>query len=1126
MSRYAALLLIACAASPATAQQVYLRTPDTNYCNVRGASNTTPIRLTVDGECGLVNGSTVVVADVRGNTAANIHLENRGDRANLGRKVANLSGNSFDLLDLNGNPVAGTAHPTCSGVPTTHMGTCAYTGGGRVGLAAVHTVRPHPILYFDGPGGPRTAAMWDPANKANASNPPYARVLANGREYARSYGGRWGYELVAAQFRGGPTIDSALAWKLTGEPALREAALFGLRNPDQLLGSTACDETDKDCRLAVNSIIGFSMYGAVSYYNAYSLMRDQMTPAERAHFIEFFLADLPWSQAGVNYSGVSLIKPQLKATTGTVTATQGALTVTGNGTRFNTQVKPGDFIIMPGDSYAKPYLIASIESDTQLTVSAPVASATGPGAMANSTWQAAPRWNPSMYGFLWNQKHFIYNPLNGAGEAPPGSPYPIPSPYLGAYSGFYQVGDHNHSIERGVALYMAGLVTCQDDPRGCLLASLGYEWMHDRALPYALAVWTGFSASNAVYHQQNTTGRILQWAHWTKNSVENAPDPLAGTNIREQLALWMPFSTIPLGPHIPVAEAALIIPGATEMAASLTAMADDKTARHSRYLHWWLNNVRWYRPGGSINYAYGEQSIGYGSGGWAWEHYMLYEPTANPEPIAETTHHFTAANGEMCTAQFGRNCPPADDVRRFSISRSDWTEQSTYVAVNSTGWGCREHCSDDLGGYFYIFKNGRPLLATDTGDWFGSRAQRGYVQVGPVTNFYRGDLPVGTPTLWTSSSNDHMFVRTELKKAFIPEAGVTSLERQVFHLKKGGQDYVVDHVKGAFSKPQPVRGWQHYNLDGCGTAKDTGCASINRDSRRAVHAQPNARLNSRAFAVTSPVAIGTATGSENDGSYPEGAQNSFRWHVCPSADGERCDAASTAAEWVVVHQPSTDPAAGLAEIEVTVNGPFRQVEIFDPAAPKVLAFTAGGQTAPSLLLQTKHEGQAQYLITGLAPGAYRVLHEGETMGETMSVEERRHTLSFESAGGAIRVEPAPDGLAIGPAALPSAYKGQPYHAVLAAGQAARPNRWEMDGGVVCPGLSLRPGPETATIEGIPERAGMCRFTVRVKNATGSATRTFALPVLAAAPPPKPKSSGPAKAPAPAVPGDIRTFKAR
>ena len=168
--------------------------------------------------------------------------------------------------------------------------------------------------------------------------------------------------------------------------------------------------------------------------------RDQMTPAERAHFIEFFLADLPWSQAGVNYSGVSLIKPQLKATTGTVTATQGALTVTGNGTRFNTQVKPGDFIIMPGDSYAKPYLIASIESDTQLTVSAPVASATGPGAMANSTWQAAPRWNPSMYGFLWNQKHFIYNPLNGAGEAPPGSPYPIPSPYLGAYSGFYQVG--------------------------------------------------------------------------------------------------------------------------------------------------------------------------------------------------------------------------------------------------------------------------------------------------------------------------------------------------------------------------------------------------------------------------------------------------------------------------------------------------------------------------------------------------------------------------------------------------------------------------------------------------------------------------------------------------------------
>ena len=157
-------LLVMLPATPALSQQVYLRTPNTNFCNVTDATNATPIRVTVSNSCGLSNGATIVVVDVRGQTAANIHLDNVADLANLGRKVANLSGNSFDLLDLNGNPVSGTVHASCSGPPTTHMGTCAYTGGGRLGLAAAHNVKPHPILHFDGPAGPRTLSMWDPLN--------------------------------------------------------------------------------------------------------------------------------------------------------------------------------------------------------------------------------------------------------------------------------------------------------------------------------------------------------------------------------------------------------------------------------------------------------------------------------------------------------------------------------------------------------------------------------------------------------------------------------------------------------------------------------------------------------------------------------------------------------------------------------------------------------------------------------------------------------------------------------------------------------------------------------------------------------------------------------------------------
>ncbi len=1094
------LLTAAVSSLPCVAQQVYLRVPGTNFCNVTAATNTTPIRLTVDVNCGLTNGATIVVVDVRGNTAANVHLDNPGDLANLARKVANLSGTSFDLTDLNGNPVAGAVHPSCSGAPTTHMGTCAYTGGGRVGLASAHAVRAHPIINFDGPAGPRTLAMWDPLNKANSSNPSYTRVLSDAAGYVANYAERWGFEAVNAQFRGAPTISSALAWKLTGNTGARDAALFGMRNPDQLLGSTACDETDKDCLLAANSLAAFPMYGASSYYNAYTLMHGEMTPAERAHFVEFFLADLPWSQAGVNYTGVSLIKPLLKPTTGAITATSGGNTMTGTGTAFTTQVVVGDFIILPGDSYAKPYLITSIESDTALTVSAPIASATGPGALINSNWQAAPRWDETMYGFLWNQKHFIYTPINGAGEAPPGSPYPIASPYLGAYSGFYQVGDHNHSIERGASQFMAGMVTCPDDPRGCLLATMAYEWMNDRALPYALAIWTGFSASNAVYHMQNTTGRILQWVHWTKNSVENAPDALAGTNIREQLALWMPFASVPNGgPLLPVAEPALIYPAADRMASALIAMADDKTAIHSRQFQWWLKNVLWYWPGGSNFYSYGPEAIGYASGGWAWEHFVLYEPTTVDLPIAETSHLFTAANDALCRSVYGANCPPGDDIRRVGISRSDWTDSSTYVGVNATGFGCREHCSSDLGGHFSIFKNRRPLLSTDTSALLGSRAQRGHLEIGSANNYYFGDPPIGTPTPWLSVSNNYFFMRSELTRIYTPAATVNKVERQTFHLKQGSADYVIDHVAASLAAPQTVRGWQHYNLDECGTPASTPCASINRVARTAVHTQPDTRLSSRVFPVLGNVAIGTETGVETDGSYAAGAGASFRWHVCPSVNGVDCAPLATEAEWFVVHQPSSNTGATLPPMSYGVDGSFRHVEILDPVSPKFLAFTAYGVTGLDLSFTTTHTGTGQYFITGLTPGAYDVRRNGTLIVSSRPVMSGEHSLNFESLSGAIVVTWRSP-LALVTTALPNAVLGQPYAGLIEATSAAGPPyTWEISSGTLCAGLAPIVAPDTvsASVTGQAQALETCTFTVAVHTGGNqeTATRQFTFTVV-------------------------------
>ena len=1111
MKTRALAMLVLAGLAAAAEPTVWVRSPATGFCWVRGASTTTPIRLTVAGNCGLFTGSLIVVVDVRGNLAANIHVENPGDTANFARKVANLSGDSFDLLDLNGRPVASSG---------------AYTGGGRVGLAEPRAMRPLPVLYFDGPAGPRTAAMSDPGNKANKANPGFAVMLANAASYAAQYGRRWGYEWNS-QYRGAPTLEAALSWRLDGNAATRDAALFGLRNPDQIIGSTACDEKDKDCRLPLNSLAAYPLGGSLTYMQAYTLMRDQLTPAERTRFLNFFLSDLPWTEAGINYSGTALVKPKHRATTGTVTVAPGGTRVIGDGTHFRTQTAVGDFIIVPTDSYGRPYLVESIASDTELTTAAPVNSPTGAGSLKNSTWLSGPRWDPSMYGFLWNQKHFIFTPLNGGGEPPPGSPYAVSSPYLGELSGFYQIGDHNHSIDRGTAMYAIGLATCHDDPRGCLLATMAYEWLYDRALPPALSLWTGFSQANPIYHQGATVGRLLQWALWTINSLVDGPDPFEGTNVREQIAWWLPFATIPQGAYMPNAEQALIAPSTDRMLGSLLAMAAAPDTIAVRGMQWWLRNVNWYQPSPGSRFPYGPNAMGYASGGWAWEHYLLYEPTTAALPIEATTHHFTESNAALCEAIFGANCVAAPDVRRVSISRSDWTDSATFVAVNATGYGCRDHCSDDLGGYFYIFKEGQPLVAADRDNLMGERKHRGYVEVGSEANYQIGDDRIGTPTVWTAGDNDFMFARVDLTAAYKPAARVRSLERQIFHLKQGSADFVVDHVKGTLDLAQSVHGYQHYNLNGCGTPAATGCASINRPSLTGAHAQRNARVNSKVFAVagSSPVTIATATGSENDGSYPGGNGQSFRWHVCPATAGPEgeCTAAS-AFEWIVVHQPSADPGAGMPELAHRTVGPFRIIEIAEPGAPKVLAFTATGQIASSLALTTSHDGEAQYLVTGLEAGLYQMKRNGVLIGEEpRRVESGSHSLSFRSAAGELLIEPAPDALAMSPAPLPAAVAGQPYRALVAlktvTGQ--EPYRWQLAGGSLCAGLSLgqsETAPAAAIINGTVRRAAVCSFRLQVQDASGrkSDRRKFTIKVAAfASPAPPPRAIKPP--PAQAVP---------
>lgn len=86
---------------------------------------------------------------------------------------------------------------------------------------------------------------------------------------------------------------------------------------------------------------------------------------------------------------------------GTVSVTQGVTAVTGTGTQFSTQLSPGDFIVIRGQSYR----VLSVASDTSLFLSNEYRGATIAGAIVSKTVDTrVPR-------SLW------YDPLDGTGPS-------------------------------------------------------------------------------------------------------------------------------------------------------------------------------------------------------------------------------------------------------------------------------------------------------------------------------------------------------------------------------------------------------------------------------------------------------------------------------------------------------------------------------------------------------------------------------------------------------------------------------------------------------------------------------------------------------------------------------------
>ena len=641
--------------------------------------------------------------------------------------------------------------------------------------------------------------------------------------------------------------------------------------------------------------------------------------------------------------------------------------------------------------------------------------------------------------------------------------------------------------------YASGLATCGDNPLGCLLLSLSNEFYADVALPRMLTIWTGFSQSNPGYSQGRMYNIGLQIAVMTKNGVTEAPDYLAGTKLAGYGSLWGFGSVIP-GPvysfYTPNAEQGLYEAKAQLMTAPMVSLFADPAGTSAKYYKDWLTNRF---P------SYNETFLRDNNGEYVWWHFLYNDP-AVPAVPAPTTVHFSSTDRARCVAIYGSALCPADEGKYYSTSNQNWNADRTYVAFNATSFSCLDHCSDDAGGWLLVAKNGKVLISGDSNNFMSSRAGRGYVELGGTPGNLRIAEKGPVNLYWTAGDDSYMVSNANLTSTFKAEANAVSVSRQLIHLKSGAQDYVIDHARAVTSVSTAIRGLQHFHLNECGTPSSTSCITMNGAAATVANSQPGAKVISKALGIGGNVIIKTQGGSETDGSYPGGEGKTFRWAVCPSSNGSACTNA-TAAEWVVVHMPSTDSNAALPPVVQAGTGPFRIVEIQDPAFPKVAVFTAAGQTANALNFTTSHTGSAQYVVSGLEAGAYTIARNGSPAGSRVAAVGG-NSISFESESGSISIDQGPPPLTIVTESLPTAVLGKPYNSTVSAFSSTTPYTWQQVSGTLCTGLTFAQSGNNAIISGSASVLGTCTFTVRVDNSTNTEndSKVYSITVIEPGPP--------------------------
>lgn len=1058
----------------ALAQTVPVPIPGTGACKITAVSAATPARITVENisYCGIqaTDGADadtdpdnrIRIQGARSSntaTAAVMNINswpaNSTDEDGLCSIALNISGNQFDLYKCDGT-TAITASST-------------WVAGGFIWRVVRVSVPSRPLMLdatvLAGIQSTATGTGWGDAARlpmqavATAVDAYIGAGYINGSDPLMSI-----------------TPRAALRWYAEGKPASsasKTAAIFGVNNINQYVGTFACDEVtggNSGCGQAATPIMDYtsSHYGTNALLAA-SLMYDQLSGPEQTALRNWWLNDLPANQGGHNFLGVSLTKPQWKSNPGTVSVS--GVNVTGDGSTNFLLYNVGDYMFVPPDNGGRNYRITAINSANSITL------ATSPDTVgAGSGYKVGPAWDSSQYGFLWFSKHFADTNLCGGNVFQGGAIFGCPDypPAGGQGIG----GLSNHNVMRIVNDLALGITFAPYDIRARWLMADAAGYFYHVTYPQMLAEYSGitniatvgyapartnFSPNMGLGILKNATG--LDYAHPQFVDV-HAAWSLAATipgTVKNLLSQGESSEndTLSLINRAPCLLVPLFYPTSTYAGACI---ADTPT-----HAVWTVTN---------FNRQDIFQSVGH----------LGIRPDVSPVTLTNPTFIFKSLHG-LCTAQWNYFCysfahPTKIITKTAMVSRIGTPGSQTkswYWDMVGFAGGDQQTQKVETGLYGNI--NGKIMLSPDGNgaSRYGSAPENfGNVTFSGVS--FKSAYPNVAQNVEERLAGNRYYSggTVDLADHYMTSPG-GSTRRSWIHAKRGTNDYVLEW----FHLPASGTVAYHMNIedDSCGTPSSTTCVTLNRAAGTWIHTKTGARLLSK---VLGTATTSTENNSDTNGNYTNSRGKTFRVGV-------------TGTNFGVLHRLTTNTSETLATATTLTSGSWSGVQVADGTSPAVMLVAPTNQTSLSGVSPTV--SAYQLVAAGLSAGTYKVQAAGvDVSGCTaITVLSGEHTLECASVpSGALTISAVGAPLNIDTTSLPDGTVGTSYSQTLAgSGGSGTGYTWSLPSGSLPPGLSLNSA--TGEIGGTPSAAGTYTFTVGLADsASGSDTQPLSITIGAPA----------------------------